>query len=59
MDLIGFLRLFGGVVHQLVKQKAHVDLTLSLRDGQIKFVRIDRTYLPQNLPNVLPNENGV
>lgn len=52
MNFPAFWQLFAKVVGGLMGQKAHAEVTLTLRDGQIQLVRINRTYSPENLPNV-------
>lgn len=52
MTFPAFWQLFTKVVGRLINEKAHTEVTITLRDGQIQLVRINRTYSPENLPNV-------
>lgn len=37
-------------VLQLMTEKAHGQVTITLRDGNIQVVNVQRAYLPKNLP---------
>ena len=52
MNLPAFWSIFTKVVGGLIGQKAHAEVILTLHDGQIRFVKINRTYTPENLPNI-------
>ena len=35
---------------RLIQEKAHAQLVIVVRDGKFQFMRVDRTYLPNDLP---------
>lgn len=47
-----FWRLFTKLVQALLKERAHAEVILTIRDGKIQLVRINRSYQPGNLPDV-------
>jgi hypothetical protein len=38
------------LIQQRLREKAHTQLVIVIRDGHIQLIREDRTYLPDNLP---------
>lgn len=38
------------LVLQLMNEKAHGQVTITLRDGNIQVLNVQRAYLPKNLP---------
>lgn len=42
----------GRLLLKLVAERAHVSVTITVQDGNIRLVRVDRAYLPENLPDV-------
>jgi len=42
----GLLKLLG----QRLREKAHTQIVIVVRDGKIQLVHENRTYLPDNLP---------
>lgn len=47
-----FWTMFGRMIVHLLGERAFAEVVLTLKDGHIQFVRINRTYLPGNLPQV-------
>ena len=37
---------------RLLGENAHADLVVTVRDGKVVLVRVDRRYLPQDIPQV-------
>lgn len=37
---------------QLLGERAHCDIVITLKDGGIQMVRVNRSYLPSELPKV-------
>jgi hypothetical protein len=52
LDLPTFWALYSKLVGGLMKEGAHAEVALSIQGGQIKQVRVNRSYLPANLPNL-------
>lgn len=42
----GVLKMLG----RLIQEKAHASIVIVVRDGKVQFIKEDRTYLPENLP---------
>lgn len=40
----------GHMVAELLKQRAHVNIVIVIKDGAIQQVRRDQSYLPENIP---------
>ena len=40
-----------GLIGRRLRQKAHTQVIIVIRDGKIQFFREDRTYLPNELPD--------
>ena len=40
------------LVRQLMAEHAHVNVVVTIKDGSIQVVRVDRSYLPDKLPEV-------
>lgn len=47
-----FWRLYERLVLRLSKERAHAEVVLIVHEGSIRQVRINRSYLPANLPEV-------
>jgi hypothetical protein len=47
-----FWTMFGRIVAQMLGERAFAEIVVTLKDGNIQFVRVNRTYLPGNLPKV-------
>jgi hypothetical protein len=47
-----FWGLLGRLAVKLLKERAHGEITLIFENGNIKIVRVNRVYLPNNLPDV-------
>lgn len=45
-----FWSLLGKLVVRLMKERAHGEIVLILQEGSIQRIRINRSYLPGNLP---------
>lgn len=50
LNLDEFWRRYSRLVGRLIKEKAHADVVLVMRDGVIQFIRIDRSLRPAMLP---------
>lgn len=50
LNLGSFWALLGKVALRLVKERAHAEISVIFDNGTIKIVRVNRTYLPGNLP---------
>jgi hypothetical protein len=38
------------LLQNLIREKAHGRVTITVRDGKIALTDVQRTYLPENLP---------
>jgi len=38
------------VVTQLCGARAHADVIITIKDGRVQFVRVNQTFLPEQLP---------
>lgn len=47
-----FISLFSRLVAKLLAERAHCDVVLQLKDGKVQLVRVNRSYLPGELPQV-------
>jgi hypothetical protein len=47
-----WLTFFGRFITQLLGERAHCDVVLQLKDGKIALMRVNRSYLPADLPRV-------
>lgn len=52
LDIGLFWRLLSRLVGKLMEQHAHAEVVLIMQEGKIRQVRINRSYLPANLPEV-------
>ena len=43
---------FGAILMKLLADRMHGDVIITLKDGQIQFVRVHTTYLAAQLPKV-------
>jgi hypothetical protein len=48
------LQVLGGIVWRIVTQlataRAHCDVIITIKDGRVQFVRVNQTFLPEQLP---------
>jgi hypothetical protein len=48
------MQVLGSIVWQIVtrlaNQHAHCDVIITLKDGKVQFVRVNQTFLPEQLP---------
>jgi len=51
-DIQTFVIKLGRLIARLILERAHVDIVITVQDGNIRLVRTNRTYLPDNLPDV-------
>lgn len=49
---VNFWTALGRLVAQLLDERAHVQVVLTLKDGSIQLVAVNRTFLPSDLPKV-------
>lgn len=47
-----FWSLLGRVLVQLLGERAHAQIIITVKDGSVQPVHINRTYLPSELPKV-------
>ncbi len=40
------------LISGLASGKAHAEVTVQIQDGRIKYVRVNRGFLPENLPEL-------
>lgn len=52
LNLSAFWGLFAKLVGRLGRERAHAEIVLIMHEGQIRQVRVNRSYLPQDLPEV-------
>ncbi len=38
------------LIEQIMKERGHGQVTVTIRDGQIQLLNVSRNYLPANLP---------
>jgi len=48
------LQVLGGIVWRIVTNlctaRAHCDVIITIKDGRVQFVRVNQTFLPEQLP---------
>ncbi len=49
-QIVVFWQNLGRIVAALLAEKAHAELTITVRDGQVSLVNVSRNYLPTALP---------
>ncbi len=49
-QVVTFWQNLGRIIAALLAEKAHAELTITVRDGQVSLVNVSRNYLPTNLP---------
>lgn len=47
-----FWNVLGRLVVGMLGQRAHGDVIITLKDGKVQLVRVHRSYLPADLPQV-------
>lgn len=47
-----FITLFSRLIAKLLAERAHCDVVLQLKEGKVQLVRVNRSYLPADLPQV-------
>lgn len=50
LNLEMFWRLYTRLVGRLLTEKAHAEVVLIIQEGAIRQVRVNRSYLPRDLP---------
>lgn len=45
-----FWNKLGKLAIRLMRERMHGELTITFRDGEIRGVRVNRTYTPQDIP---------
>lgn len=45
-------RKLGRLVARMIVEHAHCEVVISVQDGRVRNVRVNRSYLPDNLPEV-------
>jgi hypothetical protein len=46
------MSLFGRLISRLMTDHAHAEVVLTIQDGNLRQVRVNRSYLPGDLPKV-------
>lgn len=44
--------MLGRLIVQLLGAKAHADVVIQIKDGNVQIVRVNQSFLPSNLPQV-------
>lgn len=52
LNFVAFWTLLGRLAAGLMRQRANGELTLIFSDGHVRLVRVNRQYLPENLPEI-------
>lgn len=52
LDPATFFSLYNKLIVGLMREGAHAEVALSIQQGIIKQVRVNRSYLPGNLPSL-------
>lgn len=52
LNLEVFWRLYGKLVTRLMRERAHAEVVILMRAGDLTQVRINRSYLPRDLPEL-------
>lgn len=37
-------------VDRIIRERGHGQITVIVRDGKVQFIKVERTYLPENAP---------
>jgi len=51
-SITAYWQAIGRVFAQLLTEHAHADLVITVREGKVTLTRIDRRYLPTEVPKV-------
>jgi hypothetical protein len=51
-----FWRLAGQLLARLMSERAHAEVVFTLRDGEVRLVRINRSFEPQQLAAIVGPE---
>lgn len=54
VSVVTFWQKLGAIFAGLLADKAHADLTITVRDGRVQHVTVNRNYLPGGLPPTPP-----
>ncbi len=52
LNFPSFWNLLGKLALKLMQQRAHGEIVITLHEGTIPIIRVNRTYKPQSLPDV-------
>ena len=52
VNIQAFWRVYSALVDGLLREGAHAEVTLVLRDRGVQIVRVNRTFLPGDLPQI-------
>lgn len=47
-----FVALLGRIMAKLVRDRAHCDVVVQIRNGKVELVRLNSSFLPSQLPHV-------
>lgn len=50
IDFSMFVRQIGGILARLIKERAHAELVVTIHEGNVKLVRVNRSFSPTGLP---------
>ena len=50
VPIVTFWNNLGAVLARLLSERAHADITITVRDGHIQRTNVNRSYLPGSLP---------
>lgn len=54
LTLDEFMSRYRRLLEQLIKEHAHGEVVVTLQDGQIRLLRVNRSYHPSALPQTPP-----
>ena len=47
-----FWSMLGAIVASMLKNKAHADIIITIKGGEVQIVRVNQSFLPEALPRV-------
>jgi hypothetical protein len=47
-----FWAMLGRVIAKMLGERAHADIIITIKDGSVQMVRVNRSYLPGSLPQL-------
>lgn len=52
LNLVSFLQSLGRTLAMLIRERAHAQIVITIHQGHVPLVEVNRKYKPQDLPQV-------